>query len=99
MTLPTPDQLHTETHRRYWLSHTDENDPDVSGEADEPAWLQIREEVLCEWTEATFNAFFPTAGNLAADDTVLIEYWTDIKIQIAGEAGRWSWDNPPDPAP
>jgi hypothetical protein len=94
MTLPTPEQLHHETQRRYTSSHAD-----APADAVEPAWLQIREEILCEWTEAAFNAFFPTAGNLADDDTVLIEYWTDIKMQIAGEAGRWSWDNPPDPAP
>jgi len=93
MTLPTPEQLHTETGRRYSLWHPDT--PDV----DERAWLEIREQVLAEWTDATFNAFFPTAGNLVADDTVLIEYWNDIKQQIAGNAGRWSWDAPPDPAP
>ena len=94
MTLPTPEQLDTETHRRYSFSHGE-----LDLDPDEPAWLRIREEVLCEWTEAAFSAFFPTAGNLADDDTVLIEYWTDIKMQIAGAAGRWSWDNPPDPAP
>ena len=94
MTLPTPEQLHAETDRRYTYSHSD-----IEGGPDESAWSQIREGVLCEWTDASFHAFFPTAGNLAADDTVLIEYWTDIKMQIAGEGGRWSWDNPPDPAP
>ena len=93
MTLPTPEQLHTETDRRYSSTARD-----AIGGIDEPAWLQIREEVLCEWTEAAFNDFFPTAGNLAADDTVLIDYWNDIKHQIAGETGRWSWDGPPDPA-
>ena len=94
MSLPTPEQLHAETDRRYSSSY-----PDVEGDADQAAWSSIREEVLCEWTEAAFNAFFPTAGSLAVDDTVLIEYWTDIKTQIAGEAGRWSWAKPPDPAP
>jgi hypothetical protein len=94
MTLPTPEQLHIETDRRYssWY-------PELAGDATDPAWLEIREQILCEWTDAAFNDFFPTAGSLAADDTVLIEYWTDIKLQISGECGRWSWDNPPDPAP
>jgi hypothetical protein len=26
---------------------------------------------------------------------VLIEYWNDIRQQIAGGPGRWSWDAPP----
>jgi hypothetical protein len=97
MTLPTPEQLRDETQRRY--ASSPDSHAGVPADAVEPAWLRIREEILCEWTEAAFNAFFPTAGNLDAGDTVLIEYWTDIKMQIAGEAGRWSWDNPPDPAP
>src|SRR5262245_56969595 len=109
MTLPTPEQLHSETDRRYSLWHPDGGgDADDAGDdgeldgvshrPDEAAWLAIREQVLREWTDAVFNAFFPTAGDLAADDTVLIEYWIDIKLQISGEAGRWSWGSPPDPA-
>lgn len=91
MTLPTPEQLDTETDRRYSSTARD-----VIG--DETAWLEIREQVLVEWTDATFNIIFPTAGSLAAGDTLLIEYWNDIKQQIAGEAGRWSWDGSTDPA-
>ena len=91
MTLPTPEQLDSETDRRYSSTARD----DIG---DERAWLDIREQILVEWTDATFCAFFPTAGDLVADDTVLIEYWNDIKQQIAGEPGRWSWDDPADPA-
>ena len=102
MTLPTPEELDAEADRQYLLSHHGVAD-DTSATApsvDAANWREIREHVLSDWTSAVFNAFFPTAGDLAADDTVLIEYWNDIKQQIAGSPGRWSWDAPPnDPAP
>ena len=97
MTLPTPEQLDAEADRRYLLCN-----PGSAGEPeelprglDEANWREIREHVLSDWTADVFNAFFPTAGDLAADDTVLIEYWNDIRQQIAGGPGRWSWDAPP----
>ena len=97
MTLPTPEQLDAETDRQYLLRN-----PGTGGEPgerlrslDDAGWRELREHVLSDWTAAVFNAFFPTAGALAADDTVLIEYWNDIRQQIAGGPGRWSWDAPP----
>lgn len=98
MTLPTPEQLDAEADRRYRL-----RDPGATADAapglDAATWLEVREEVLSEWTAAVFDAFFPTAGDLGAGDTVLIQYWDDIKQQISGGVGRWSWDGPPFPAP
>jgi hypothetical protein len=93
MTLPTRDELYAETDRKYYLQYPNGPrviDPDdASHDPYEAAWLQIRDEVL----------FFPTAGQLDAGDTVLIEYWNDIKDQISGKPGRWSWDSPPDAKP
>ena len=101
MSLPTPEQLDAEADRLYWLSfHALSEDPDgTTPVVNETAWREIREQVLCEWTAAVFNTFFPTAGELGDDDTVLIEYWNDIEQQISGGPGRWSWDvSPGDPA-
>ena len=97
MTLPTPEQLDAEADRQYLLCNpgsADEPD-DLPRSRDEANWREIREHVLSDWTAAVFNGFFPTAGDLGADDTVLIEYWNDIRQQIAGGPGRWSWDAPP----
>jgi hypothetical protein len=99
MTLPTREQLNAEADRRYFLRYPDAPrvvDPD-DGARDpcEAAWLEIREEVLAAWTDEAFYRFFPTAGRLEPGDVVLIEYWNDIKDQIAGRPGRWSWDEPP----
>jgi hypothetical protein len=102
MSLPTPEQLDAETDRLYWLSHEAiSDDPDATTTiVNETTWRELREQVLCDWTAAAFNAFFPTAGELGDDDTLLIEYWNDIKQQISGGHGRWSWDvAPDDPAP
>jgi hypothetical protein len=98
MTLPTPEQLDAEADRQYWLSHPAPSDDAAEGApvVDEASWREIREQVLCDWTAGIFNDFFPTAGALADDDTVLIEYWNDIKQQISGGPGRWSWDEAPD---
>jgi hypothetical protein len=103
MTLPTRDELHAETDRKYHLRHPNGPqviDPDdASQDPDEADWLQIRDEVLYYWTDDVFKKFFPTAGQLDAGDTVLIEYWNDIKDQISGKPGRWSWDSPPGAKP
>ena len=97
MTLPTPEQLDAEADRQYLLCNPGSADhPDgLPRNRDGANWREIREHVLSDWTAAVFNVFFPTAGDLAADDTVLIEYWNDIRQQIAGGPGRWSWDAPP----
>jgi hypothetical protein len=103
MTLQTRDELYAETDRKYYLRYPDGPrviDPDdASQDPYEAAWLQLRDEVLYYWTDATFKKFFPTAGRLDDSDTVLIEYWNDIKDQIAGKPGRWSWDSPPGAKP
>jgi hypothetical protein len=103
MTLPTRDELYAETDRKYHLQYPTGPrviDPDDgSHDPHEAAWLQIRDEVLYYWTDSTFKRFFPTAGQLDVGDTVLIEYWNDIKDQISGKPGRWSWDSPPDAKP
>ena len=103
MTLPTREQLDAETDRKYFLQYPNGPrviDPDdVSQDPYEAAWLQIRDEVLYYWTDDVFKRFFPTAGQLDAGDGVLIEYWNDIKEQISGRPGRWSWDTPPDAKP
>jgi hypothetical protein len=103
MTLPTRDELYAETDRKYYLRYPDGPrviDPDdASQDPYEAAWLQIRDEVLDYWTDDVFKKFFPTAGQLDAGDTVLIEYWNDIKDQICGKPGRWSWDSPPGAEP
>ena len=98
MSLPTPEQLDAEADRRYRLAHhgPPENPETTTPVVDDAGWRAVREQVLCDWTAAVFNAFFPTAGELADDDTVLIEYWNDIKQQISGAPGRWSWDVAPD---
>jgi len=103
MTLPTPEQLDAETDRQYLLHNSASASGGEPAERlrghDDAGWRELREHVLSDWTAAVFNAFFPTAGDLAADDTVLIDYWNDIRQQIAGGPGRWSWDAPPnDPA-
>jgi hypothetical protein len=102
MNLPRPEHLYTETERRY-SRYADAARAARGLEGgqharDEQVWLAIREQVLDELTTAAFDAYFPTAGELAAEDIVLIDYWNDIKQQISGEPGRWSWDSPPDPA-
>ena len=103
MTLPTREQLYAETDRKYFLQYPSGPrviDPDdVSQDPYEAAWLQIRDEVLYYWTDDVFKKFFPTAGRLDAGDDVLIDYWNDIKEQISGRPGRWSWDTPPDAKP
>lgn len=101
MTLPTRDQLYEETDRRYFERYPDGPrviDPHDSSHDDyERAWLQIRDEVLNEWTDQVFYGFFPDAGRLDPNDPndgQLIDYWNDIKIQICpGEQGTWSWDS------
>lgn len=103
MSLPTRDELHAETDRRYALRYPEGPgviDPDAaSHDPWEAAWIEIRDEVLYYWTDDVFKKFFPTAGQLDAGDTVLIDYWNDIKGQISGEPGRWSWDSPPGAKP
>ena len=97
MTLPTPEQLDAEADRQYLLCNPGPADqPDgLAHSRAETNWREIREHVLSDWTAAVFNVFFPPAGDLAAEDTVLIEYWNDIRQQISGGPGRWSWDAPP----
>jgi hypothetical protein len=96
MNLPTREELDAETDRKYFLRYPTGPrviDPDgASQDLDEAAWLEIRNEVLDYWTDDVFKTFFPTAGQLDAGDSVLIEYWNDIKDQISGQPGRWSWD-------
>jgi hypothetical protein len=103
MSLPTREQLNAETDRRYFLRYPEGPrviDPDdASHDPYEAAWLEIRTEVLYYWTDDVFKKFFPTAGQLDANDSVLIEYWNDIKDQILGQPGRWSWDTPPSAKP
>jgi hypothetical protein len=98
MALPTRAELNDETDRRYFLRYPDGPrviDPDdASHDPYEAAWLQIRDEVLWYWTDAAFKRFFPTAGQLQEGDGVLVEYWNDIKNQILGYPGRWTWDRP-----
>jgi hypothetical protein len=100
MTLWTREQLHAETDRRYLLRHPDGppvTDPDdAAHDPCEIVWLEIRDEVLSCWTDDVFRNFFPTAGPLDASDSVLIEYWNDIKDQISGRPGRWSWESVPE---
>ena len=103
MHLPTRDELNAETDRKYFLRYPTGPrviDPDDASQDEyEAAWLEIRNEVLYYWTDDVFKKFFPTAGQLDAGDSVLIEYWNDIKDQISGQPGRWSWDSPPGAKP
>jgi hypothetical protein len=102
MTLPTREQLYEETDRRYYERYPDGPrviDPDDSTHDDyERAWLEIRDQLLNEWTDSVFYEFFPDAGRLDPgdpNDGQLIEYWNDIKIQICpGQQGNWSWNSP-----
>src|SRR5918995_4730516 len=99
MSLPTREELFAETDRKYYLRYPDGPrviaPDDASHDPYEAAWLQTRDEVLYYWTDDVFRKFFPTAGQLDDNDTVLLEYWHDIKDQISGKPGRWTWDSPP----
>ena len=107
MAIPTKAQLFEEVDRRFAADHPDAPqrlDPDDPNQQQwVQDWVQIREQILNEWTDYVFFEFFPDGHTLDPsnpDDAVLIEYWKDIQHQInTGEAGRWPWNSDPAPAP
>jgi hypothetical protein len=106
MTLATRDQLNQAVDDQFYGEHPDAPrprlDPDNPTHAEYVRqWIEIRDRTVNSWTDAYFYEFFPSAGKLDPSnqaDGQLIEYWNDIKQQILGEQGRYSWDSPP-PAP
>ena len=101
MAIPTQAQLYEEVDRRFAIEQPDAPrrlDPDDPNQAAWVArWLELRDEVLNDWTNFVFNEYFPDRGTLDASDPDA-EYWRDIQHQIGtGESGRWSWDQPPVP--
>jgi hypothetical protein len=106
MSIPTQAQLYEEVDRRFAAAHPGAParlDPDDPNQATWVAqWLEIRDEVLIEWTDYVFAQYFPNAGKLDpsnSEHATLIEYWKDIRHQICdNEGGQWSWDGDPQPA-
>ena len=107
MAIPTQAQLFEEVDRQFAEAHPDAPqrlDPDDPNQQQwVQEWIQLRDQILNDWTDYVFYEHFPAANRLDPnnpDDADLIAYWKDIHHQICtGEAGRWPWDSAPPPMP
>lgn len=105
MTIPSRQELHDEVDRRFFDAHQDApprldpDDPDHQVYI--TAWLAIRDDVVNQWTNDVFFAFFPAVGRLDPDNpdhAQFIDYWIDIRDQIRDDAPpKHVWDAAPEP--
>jgi hypothetical protein len=101
VTVPTRAQLHEEVDRQFrdrYPSAPTQLDPDDPEQAElVAAWLELRDEVVNEWTDAIFAQLFPDTGRLDPADSNhahLIEYWLDLRDQIRDDApAKYGWDD------
>lgn len=101
MAIPTRRQLNNEVDRQFRERYPDAPD---SLDRNNPrharfitAWLELRDDVLNEWTDNVFHEFFPAVGSLDRNDpsqAEFIDYWTDIRHQILEDAPpKFNWDS------
>jgi hypothetical protein len=93
VSVPSQAQLYDEVDRLYHERHPDapykldRDDPEHRPWVER--WLEIRDDVVNEWTNQVFFTWFPSAGKLDPNDPAdgeMIRCWLDIRDQIRDDA-------------